>query len=85
MAEDKLPSKEQVKWFMLGGLSGMALHDRESFIEKTKSSLGKIVEGQDLEGCLEELIEEGWVEHIEEGDNIKTTTPEGISTKEGIE
>jgi len=29
-----------------------------------------------VEECVEELIEEGWIEYIEEGNNLEQTLPE---------
>ena len=73
-------NEDMVKGFMLGGLHATAWKDKERHLEATKTALGEIVQDKDLEALLDELIEEGWVNYNEEGNNIQTSSPEGVST-----
>ncbi|MCY4730467.1 hypothetical protein KY092_07840 [Natronomonas gomsonensis] len=68
--------KERLKGFFVAKLNNSLFHDRDSFVQKTEDHLEAVKVEADIEECVEELIEEGWIEYIEEGDNLKQVVPE---------
>ena len=68
--------KERLKGFIIAKLDNSLFKDRDSFIENTEDHLEAVKVEADIEECVEELIEEGWVEYIEEGNNLKQVLPE---------
>lgn len=68
--------KERLKGFIMAKLNNSLFHDRDSFLEKAKQDLEPVTVDADIEECVEELIEEGWIEYIEEGNNLKQVLPE---------
>ena len=68
--------KERLKGFIIAKLNNSLFHDRDSFLEKAKQDLEPVTVDADIEECVEELIEEGWIEYIEEGNNLKQVFPE---------
>lgn len=68
--------KERLKGFIIAKLNNSLFHDRDSFLEKAKQDLEPVTVDADIEECVEELIEEGWIEYIEEGNNLKQVLPE---------
>jgi len=68
--------KERLKGFIIAKLDNSLFKDRDSFIKKAESHLEAVTVDADIEECVEELIEEGWIEYIEEGNNLKQVLPE---------
>jgi len=65
-----------LKGFIIAKLNNSFFHDRDSFLEKTKDHLEDVKLETSVEECVEELIEEDWIEYIEEGNNLQQTLPE---------
>lgn len=63
--------KERLKGFMIAKLNNSFFHDKDSFLEKTKDHLEPVNLEADVDECFEELIEEGWIEYHEEGNNVE--------------
>ena len=68
--------KERLKGFIIAKFDNSLFKDRDSFIENAEDHLEAVKVDADIEDCVEELIEEGWVEYIEEGNNLKQVVPE---------
>lgn len=68
--------KERLKGFLIAKLNNSAFHDKDSFLEKTKEHLEPVYLEADVDECFEELIEEGWIEYHEEGNNVEQVLPD---------
>ena len=76
--------KERLKGFIVAKLNNSLFHDRDSFLKKTEDHLEAVKIEADIEECVEELIEEGWIEYIEEGNNLKQIVPESESKQKTL-
>ncbi|WP_157573595.1 hypothetical protein [Haloplanus natans] len=68
--------KERLKGFIIAKLDNSLFKDRDNFIKDSEENLEAVRVEADIEECVEELIEEGWIEYIEEGNNLKQVVPE---------
>ena len=68
--------KERLKGFLIAKLDNSLFRGRDRFLERAEQHLEGVTVEADVEECVEELIKEGWIEYIEEGNNLKQVVPE---------
>jgi len=78
-------NEERLKGFILAKANNFHFYDLDSFIEKTKEHLEPIDLECEVREAIDDLIEEGWLEYIEEGNNIKQILPENQRKQQKLE
>jgi len=77
--------EERLKGFILAKANNFHFYDLDSFIEKTEEHLEPVDLECDVSSAVDDLIEEGWLEYIEEGNNIKQVLPENQRKQQKLE
>jgi hydrogenase maturation factor HypE len=71
-------NKDEMRGFVIGKLSSLYVIDYDTFQEQCIEALREVETEAQVTGVIDELREEGWIEYIEEGNNIKSSLPEGV-------
>jgi len=77
--------EERLKGFILAKANNFHFYDLDSFIEKTEEHLEPVSLEYSVREAVDDLIKEGWLEYIEEGNNIKQVLPENQRKQEKLE
>lgn len=78
-------NEERMKGFILAKANNYHFHDLDSFIEKTEEHLEPVDLECEVEEAIDDLMKEGWLEYIEEGNNVKQVLPENQRKQRRLE